>query len=114
MANGKKRIIGAHGAGPNEDGITLCAQLVHSVAGNVASDSATHPRLCSDVSINRHCQLEHHVRSTGAAVVKVRSKLVVHGFCCNTDVDANARFAESTNASPGNSDIGVFHANHHA
>ena len=74
VAHGEARVVGAHGAGADEDRVALGAQGVGVGPGLGAGDPLAGAVGRRGAAVERRGQLQHHVGAAGAAVVQVRGE----------------------------------------
>ena len=74
VADGEARVVGAHGAGADEDRVALGSERVGIGPGLGTGDPLAGAVGRGGAAVERRGQLQHHVGAAGAAVVQVRGE----------------------------------------
>ena len=107
VAHGERGIVGAHGAGADEDRVALGTQPVRVAPGGLAGDPLRRSVGRRRAAVGRGGELAHHVGAARAAMVQVGRELRFHVGGADADVDRDAGTPECVEAGTGHVVVGV-------
>ena len=110
MADGERRIVGAHGAGADEDGVALGAHAMGVGPRLVAGDPLARAVGRGGPAVDGRGELEHDIGPAGAPMGEVRRELRFDRLGLDADGDLDARGAQGGDAPPGDVRVGILDA----
>ena len=110
VADGERRVVGAHGAGADDDRVALGPQPVGVAPRGVAGDPLARAVGRRGAAVEGGRELEHDVGPAGAAVLQVRRELCTHLVRAHADGDVDPRGTQPSDALSPHVRVGVLDA----
>jgi hypothetical protein len=113
-AHGELRPVGEGGAGPDNDGLRIGAQLVDVGARGLGGDPLRRAVGGGATRVERRRVLHHHVGAAGAPVMQIRRELRLDLARAHADRDVDTDVAQPRDAPSGDDRVGIADRDDHA